>query len=259
MFASPAYSPAPPASMTPMKWGVFAGFMLLGLAWGAFVAFQALSAALVCLAAIVFVFTIRDFRVGVLVMIVIMPISSSYVFPRAMFGVTGLNPLNVLLVGTFLSYLLVAMPDRSIKRVMPWWLVAVFVIPIVLGGINGMGHVNQIPPIFFETDQIDYNNNVGYIRDVVVKPLILVAYSLMVGAAYARAREPQKFIVPMMVSMWLMGFLVVGFFLNSSVRFGELASEYARHFLSPLGMHANDLGRLYVTAIAILLFTWDRC
>jgi len=80
---------AGPSTMTPMKWGLVAGLMAMGALWGAFVAFQGLSAALVCLAAIVFVFTIRDFRVGVLVMILIMPISSSYMFPRAMFGVTG--------------------------------------------------------------------------------------------------------------------------------------------------------------------------
>ncbi|MGZ5072720.1 MAG: O-antigen ligase family protein [Usitatibacter sp.] len=245
-------------SMTPMKWGLVAGFVLLGLAWGAFVAFQALSAALICLAAIVFVFTIRDFRVGVLVMILIMPISSSYMFPRAMFGVTGLNPLNVLLVGTFLSFLLVAMGKRSVPTVIPSWVFLVYVLSIVLAGVNGMGHTQLIPQIFFDSDSIEFRNNVGYIRDTVVKPLILIAYAFLVGAAYARAREPRKFVVPMMVSMWLMGFMVIGYFLYSNVKFGELAGEYARHFLSPLGMHANDLGRLYVTAIAILLFTWDR-
>jgi len=249
---------AGPSSMTPMKWGLFAGLLLLGVLWGTFVAFQGLSAALVCLAAIVFVFTIRDFRVGVLVMILIMPISSSYMFPRAMFGVTGLNPLNVLMVGTFLSYLLVAMPDGSVKRLMPGWVLPVFILPIILAGVNGMGHVGLIPKVFFDTEQIDFKNNFGYMRDVVVKPLILVAYALIVGAAYSRAREPHKFIVPMMISMWFMGFMVIGYFLYSNVKFGQLAGEYARHFLSPLGMHANDLGRLYVTAIAILLFTWDR-
>ncbi|HLX23335.1 MAG TPA: O-antigen ligase family protein [Usitatibacter sp.] len=258
MSATPASFAITSGSMTPMKWGIVAAFVLLGIAWGIFVAFQAISAALVCLAAIVFVFTVRDFRVGVLVMILIMPISSSYMFPRAMFGVTGLNPLNVLLVGTFLSYLLVAMPDRSFMRLMPWWVAATLIAPLVLGGINGMGHVNLIAPFFFDNDLIEYKNAFGYMRDLVVKPLILVAYAMMVGAAYARAREPEKFLVPMMVSMWLMALLVIGFFLNSGVRFGELASEYARHFLSPLGMHANDLGRLYVTAVAILLFTWDR-
>lgn len=258
MAAMPAsFSPAF-GSMTPMKWGLVAGFMLLGVAWGIFVAFQALSAALVCLAAIVFVFTIRDFRVGVLVMILIMPISSSYMFPRAMFGVTGMNPLNVLLVGTFLSFLLIALGKRAVKTVVPSWVFLIYVLPIVLAGINGMGHTQLIPQIFFDAEAIDFKNNVGYIRDMVVKPLILVAYSFLVGAAYARAREPRRFIVAMMVSMWLMGSMVIGYFLYSNVKFGELAGEYARHFLSPLGMHANDLGRLYVTAIAILLFTWDR-
>jgi O-antigen ligase len=62
----------------------------------------------------------------------------------------------------------------------------------------------------------------------------------------------------MIVSMWIMGALVIGFFLNSGLKFGQLASEYARFFYSPLGMHANDLGRLYATAFGILLFTWDR-
>jgi len=255
---APAFASSGPSTMTPVKWGLLAGLVALGALWGAFVAFQGMSAALICIAAIVFVFTIRDFRVGVLVMILIMPISSSYMFPRAMFGVTGLNPLNVLLVGTFLSYILVAMPEGSIKRLMPWWVLPVFVLPIVLAGVNGMGHVKLIPPAFFDTEQIDFKNDFGYMRDAVVKPLILVAYSLIVGAAYARAREPHKFMVPMMVSMWLMGFMVIGYFLHSNVKFGQLAGEYARHFLSPLGMHANDLGRLYVTAIAILLFTWDR-
>src|SRR5260221_7418469 len=255
---APAFASSGPSTMTPVKWGLLAGLVALGALWGAFVAFQGMSAALICIAAIVFVFTIPDFRVGVLVMILIMPISWSYMFPRAMFGVPGLNPLNVLLVGPFLSYILVAMPEGSIKRLMPWWGLPVFVLPIVLAGVNGMGHVKLIPPAFFDTEQIDFKNDFGYVRDAVVKPLILVAYSLIVGAAYARAREPHKFMVPMMVSMWLMGFMVIGYFLHSNVKFGQLAGEYARHFLSPLGMHANDLGRLYVTAIAILLFTWDR-
>jgi O-antigen ligase len=150
------------------------------------------------------------------------------------------------------------MPDGSFKKLLPMWMLPLYILPLILAGVNGLGHVNLIPPVFFDSEQIDFKNNFGYIRDLVVKPLILVAYSLIVGAAYSRAREPSKFIVPMMISMWLMGFMVIGFFLNSSVKFGQLAGEYARHFLSPLGMHANDLGRLYVTAIAILLFTWDR-
>ena len=241
-----------------IRYAAIAGFFALGILWGTFVAFAELSAALICLAAVVCVFTVRDFRVGVLVMILIMPISASYIFPRAMFGVTGLNPLNVLMVGTFFSYLLVSMPDGSIRRFMPWWLVPVYIAPLVMGGLLGMSHVNEIPQIFFLQEQIDYRNWFGYLRDTLVKPLILVAFSLMVAAAYARSRNPDKFLKPMIVSMWIMGALVIGYFLNSGLHFGQLASAYARSFFSPLGMHANDLGRLYATAFGILLFTWDR-
>jgi O-antigen ligase len=42
------------------------------------------------------------------------------------------------------------------------------------------------------------------------------------------------------------------------VGISELAGTFSRHFLSAIGMHANDLGRLYVIAYALLLFVWDR-
>jgi O-antigen ligase len=241
-----------------VRYGAVAAMVLLGTAWGAFVAISGLSAALICLAAIVCVFTVRDFRVGVLVMILIVPVASSYLFPRAMFGVTGLNPLNVLMVGTFASFLLLAMPNGSIRRFAPLWIIPVYVAPIVFAGINGLGHVSLIPPIFILEEQIDFKNDIGYIRDSVVKPLILVFYALMVSAAYARSRNSDKMLTPAILSMWIMGLMVIGYFLASDLHFGQLASEYARTFFSPLGMHANDLGRLYATAYAILLFTWDR-
>jgi hypothetical protein len=68
-----------------MRYAVIGGLLFLGIVWGSFVAFAGLSAALICIA--------RDrgscsrcatFRVGVLVMILIMPISAKTTsFPRA--------------------------------------------------------------------------------------------------------------------------------------------------------------------------------
>src|SRR6266568_364071 len=43
---------------------------------------------------------------------------------------------------------------------------------------------------------------------------------------------------------------------TSAVALHQLASSDSREFLSALGMHANELGRLYVVAYALLLFTW---
>ena len=249
-----------PAGISAVNWrpiAAIAGLLAFGALWGIFVAYQGLSAALVCVALVVCVFTVRDFRVGVLVMIFIMPISSSYIFPRAMFGVTGANPLNLLMVGTFVSYLLLSMPDGSIRRFMPLWIIPCYLLPLVLAALNGMGNVGLIPGDFYQTNSIDFTNAFGYIRDDLVKPLITVMYALMVGAAYSRSRDPAKFLTPALISMWIMSLLAIGFFINSGLKFGQLASEYARAFFSPLGMHANDLGRLYATAFGILLFTWD--
>jgi O-antigen ligase len=257
MAAILAQPPAIPQSFPTRRVAAIAGLILLGLFWGAFVAYQGLSAALLCVAAVVSVFTVRDFRVGVLVMILIMPVSASYIFPRSMFGVTGLNPLNLLLIGTFASYLLASMPDGSVKRFLPLWILPIYILPIVLAGVNGMGNVNLIPQIFFVTETIDFKDNIGYIRDNVLKPLLIVLYALMVAAAYSRSRGPERFLRPAIVSIWVMALLAITFFLNSGLKFGQLASEYARTFFSPLGMHANDLGRLYSTAFGILLFTWD--
>jgi hypothetical protein len=251
-----AYLPSP--ERLPLKRiAAIAALVSFGLFWGVFVAYQGLSAALLCVALVVTVFTVRDFRVGVLVMIFIMPVSSSYIFPRSMFGVTGLNPLNLLLIGTFASYLLAAMPDGSIRRFIPLWILPVYILPIILAGLNGMGNVDLVPAFFFLSESVDFKNWIGYLRDDVMKPLIVVMYALLVGAAYSRSRAPEKFLTAAIVSMWIMALLAIMFFLNSGLKFGQLASEYARAFFSPLGMHANDLGRLYATAFGIVLFAWD--
>jgi hypothetical protein len=171
--------PSLPGDFPIWQFAAVAGLLVLGLFFGSFVALQGWSAALVAVAAIVTVFTVRDFRVGVLVMIFIMPISSSYIFPRSMFGVTGMNPLNVLLMGTLASYMLLALPDGSIRRFMPLWILPAYVLPMVLAGLNGMGNVGSIPQIFRLSESIDFYNEVTYLRDLVLKPLIIVMYALL--------------------------------------------------------------------------------
>jgi len=53
-----------------------------------------------------------------------------------------------------------------------------------------------------------------------------------------------------------MGLMVIVFVSQSGIALGQLADSESRSFLSALGMHANDLGRLYAVAYALLLFTW---
>jgi O-antigen ligase len=99
---------------------------------------------------------------------------------------------------------------------------------------------------------------VGYIRDMLMKPLTIVIYAMLLAAAVWRSKRPERFVIPMIVSSWIMGALVIGFVLSAGVGLSDLAGTFARHFLSAIGMHANDLGRLYVVAYALLLFVWDK-
>src|SRR4026207_2153981 len=57
-----------------------------------------------------------DFRAGAVVLMVLLPISGIPVFPRTMFGFTGLNPINVLMAATLVSFLL---RGRQVWLLMP--------------------------------------------------------------------------------------------------------------------------------------------
>ena len=235
-----------------------AGLVAFGLAWGAAVAVAGSAAALICVSLVACVFCLRDFRVGVVMLIVIMPISSSYLFPHEMFGISGLNPLNLLLVATLGSYVLNYAGQGVVKSLATRPLLLLYVLPIVAGAFLGMSHVREIPGDFRVNDWIEYDGPGGYWRDLVVKPLFLVLYAMLVAAATARSKSVERFLTPMVVSMWVMGGMVVAFTIMSGMHLSQLAGSYERSFLSPLGMHANDLGRLYATAYALLLFIWDR-
>lgn len=243
---------------TGLRIAAVAALLAFGAFWGTAVAVAGTPAALICVSVLACVFCLRDFRFGVVVLILIMPISSSALFPHEMFGVSGLNPLNLLLIATLGSYFLGYIGKGALTGLTPRPLLLLYVVPIIAGGLLGMGHVHEISPDFKDMNWIDYDNATGYLRDLVVKPLFLVLYALLVGAGVVRSKAPERFLNAMVVSMWVMGLLVVIYTAAAHVSLSQLAGVYDRSFFSPLGMHANDLGRLYATAYALLLFIWDR-
>jgi hypothetical protein len=235
---------------------LFAGLALLGAFWGSAVAVADLNALFLCVSLIGCVFILRDFRFGVILLILLMPISRSQVFPHAMLGITGLNPANLLLVGTLGSCLLHGLIDGSIRRFMPRPLLWLYIVPILIAGALGSRHVDDIAPAYFIYKTISFDNVAGYIRDLVVKPLFLVVFALLVGAAVAKSEKPEKFLIPTLISIWMMGSMVIVFVYLTGVSLGELSAS--RMYLTALGMHANELGRLYAVAYAMLLFTWGE-
>jgi O-antigen ligase len=148
--------------------------------------------------------------------------------------------------------------DGTLKHLAPRPLVFLYLLPLAFGAAIGAPHVGEIPGIFRDLEMIYFDNATGYARDMLVKPCLFVVYALLVSAAVQRSGKPERFIGPMMLSVWLMAGVALGFVALAGVSLSDLAGTYTRSFLSALGMHANDLGRLYAVAYALLLFTWDR-
>ncbi len=231
----------------------FAAFALVcgvGLAIGEL---QALIASLTVLAAVA---VLVDFRIGAVLLIVLTPIAASDLFPHEMFGFTGLNPLNLLLVATLGSFLV---RGQGVRRLVPKPLLWLYVAPIVVAALIGMWHVPDIKPLFYEQMLINYTDAAGYLRDALMKPMLLVVTALVVGAAVARSQKPERFITPLIVSVWVMSLLAIIYVASAGLTFRQLASASDRGlFAAGLGMHANELGRLYAVAYALLLFVWGE-
>jgi len=233
------------------------GLALLGAFWGSAVAVAGMNALYLCVSLLGCAFILRDFRIGVVLLILLMPVSNSSVFPHAMLGITGLNPLNLLLVATLGSCLLQGLADGSIRRFMPRPLLWLYIVPFLVAGALGSRHIGDIAPVLFmHHDALQFDSAFGYVRDLVFRPLLLVVFALLVGAAASKSENPEKFLVPMVISIWLVALMVIVFVVLLGVTLDKLAGSDARQTLSALGMHANDLGRLYAVAYALLLFTW---
>jgi hypothetical protein len=231
------------------------GVGLFGIACGIGVAIgelQALTASLTLLGCFA---VLADYRVGAVLLVVMLPVAGSALFPHSVFGVTGLNPMNLVLAATFVSYL---MRGYGFKRFIPKPLVWLFVAPIVAAGLLGMRHVGDIHPTFYEEELIRYSDALGYLSDALLKPLLIVLAAIMIGTAVARSKKAESFLVPVIAAVWVMSLMAIGYVIAEGVSLGTLALDTSRTFLSGLGMHANDLGRLYAVAYALLLFTWGE-
>jgi O-antigen ligase len=149
--------------------------------------------------------------------------------------------------------------DGSIRRFMPRPLLWLYLVPFLVAGALGSRHVGDIAPVLFTSiynDPLQFDSASGYLRDLVFRPLLLVVFALLVGAAVSKSEKPEKFLVPMVISIWVMALMVIVFVFVSGVSLDQLADANSRETLSTLKMHANDLGRLYAVAYALLLFTW---
>jgi hypothetical protein len=193
---------------------------------------------LVCAGAVLF-----DFRVGAVLMLLMLPMSASALFPHGLMGITGLNPLNLLLLATIGAYLVHGRLQRA-GTIVPIQILLLYILPIVLAGVVGLGHVDEIPAFFYETGNVYTERQ--YVADAIIKPFVIVAAGLMIGADAARSAKPERFVMAIAVSALVVALAQIGFVIAEGVPLARMARAEGREFYDPLGMHANTLGRLHM-------------
>lgn len=242
-----------PAAGSPLGVLVAAGLIAFATACGVAIAYGELAAFYVTLSLTLGIMILYDFRIGAVLLVLMIGFGATSLFPYGLMGVPGLNPLNITIAATLVSFLV---RGGNLRAVTPRALVLLYVAPIVLAGLLGTRHWDDILPYFFETEVVSFQNALGYLQETTVRPLLIVLIALLVGAAVVRSQKPERFLVVMAISLIVIALIEIGFVLASGVRFGLLASASSRRFFEEIGIHANALGRLFAVAYGILLFVW---
>src|SRR5688572_30147116 len=129
-----------------------------------------------------------DYRAGAMLLVLLLPISTMAVFPTAMMGIPGLNPMNLLLMGTLGAYIVrgrLEHPGRFVPHQVVWLLAA----PIALAGLLGTMHFDDIPSAFFDGRIVQFTSPSSYLVVTVVKSMLLVLAALLVAAGVAKAKK----------------------------------------------------------------------
>ena len=209
----------------------------------------------VLLSIVVAGFTLANYQLGLWFLVLLLPLSTASIFPRELLGITGANPYNALFGLTLLSFL----AERIRKHKTGWNLAYhrfwwAYLAPIVLAGWVGVLHFSEIPAFAFSNGLVRFTSPGGYLRDILIKPLIYIMLALLLATAGRDGMKPHTVIVALCLSIWLFASWVFAYVLLSGIGLGQLAGATNREALSGTGMHANDLGNLAAFTLTLMIF-----
>ena len=194
-----------------------------------------------------------DYRIGVWLLVVLLPFASTQLVPRQVFGVTGLNPLNILLVLTLLSLFAASLLRRRVIRLvrLPRVLL-VYIAVIAFAAYVGTGSAERaitIPGV--DTEPLTVTT---YLLDYFAKPMIIFVVAWL-AAVFARNGNGRPLIWALAIAFVVFVVLIAGYIVTNGISLEILASSQTRGFLGWTGMHANEVGLMANLGFAILLYT----
>ncbi|RFP16513.1 O-antigen ligase domain-containing protein [Duganella sp. BJB488] len=193
------------------------------------------------------IFVLRDFRLGVVLLMCLLPFQNSPIIPQF----SGFNVINFMVLATLASLALSHFSRRTAYAQWPPVFYWCYLGPIAVGGAFGLLHLKGVPPV---QELAAYLSPYLYLTNTLIKPLFTVLVAWMLGTAVLKSERPQLFLVPLVAAMVLPAFLIFAFVVRSGMSLQVLGSATSREVLGVLGMHANGFGQFFGIAFTVLLF-----
>ena len=191
---------------------------------------------------------LRDYRVGVLLLTLVLPISP--MLPP----VRGLNVLNFLTLATLVSFALRTGFSKERVTWLPgrmWW---GFLLPVTVAVLIAWPHIPEGARNYPRLENARYlYDPMVYAVDRYAKPLLyFFSYAFLLANAVRASKRPEWFIVALAASAVLPAMAVLYTVAAYPGSFAQLTQD--REFMAPRGMHANEFGMLLALASGPLLF-----
>ncbi|MEW6706231.1 MAG: O-antigen ligase family protein [Pseudomonadota bacterium] len=244
--------PAAPASAGPMV-ALFGGLVLLALLIGLVGAIGGWIAQLLLLTLVVpMALLVSDYRIGLVLLIVLMPYANSRLIPQ----LGPLSIINLVLAGVCALYLLRMVLARMSRKPahlpVERELLLFYVLPVTMAAVVGTMHLGEIPQYFLVVSKIEKYGLKEYWISHYFKTMLLVLTACIMGAAVVEYGKGKRFAVALAVSAVLFVLAMMALIAISGMSLDRLKD--ARSFLSLLGRHNNEAGVLLTTALGPMLF-----
>ena len=192
-----------------------------------------------------------NYRNGVWLLTLLLPFASTHLVPRELFGITGLNPFNLLFVATLLSLFAASTFRREdiqfVSLPTAFW---IYVGVMTLGVCIGVGSVEKAIVL----PHLEPLTETAYLLDF-AKSLIMLALTWL-AAVVSRNGNGRSVIWALAAAYVTFFFVIAGYLIMDGISLQGLAGAgRSRAFLDWTGLHANEIGLLANIGFAILLPT----
>lgn len=219
-----------------------------------------MAAALLPLMAAVTLYAITRYQAALAISVFLLPLASTYLLPSRMLGISGLSPMNIIVVLSCGALVLHPLLRRE-RLLTPRWPIMfyLFVFLFVGAALHGAFYAEAIPAYLRETNVTAAGSPFTYLLETLLKPLEMLAMAYMLAIGVRNVRQPAHFLIPLFLSAGCIAGAVWYVAATSPSALAELASQQSRGYLSSIGMHANELGLLLNMAMALALMSLPGC